>query len=88
MKKHLHRRSKSRKWNVEFSWRFSDEHQRRVIGDLGMLADQVLRLYLEIRLPSAAVREQRGKVENVAFRTRSAARLFANKFGGTLSIRT
>jgi hypothetical protein len=85
MSKDLSRRTSSRKWNIEFSWRFATEHQRRVIADLGILAQKVLVLFLTILIPDAIARESGGILTSIGFRTRADARRFSKQFGGTLS---
>jgi hypothetical protein len=72
-------------WIVDFSFRCKDERQRRAIDSLGLLAHDVIRLWVQTVIPGAIVIEPPGKpVRTAAFLSRAAARRFIAAFGGKL----
>ena len=77
--------SDDRRWMVEFAFRFNDACQRSVVEELGMLAHDVVRLWVDVITPGACVLEPaRTPIRYVRFPTRSAARKFVRTWGGKL----
>jgi hypothetical protein len=72
------------RWIVEFTeFRVRDEHQRRVIEELGQMAHAVVRVWLHVATPTAIVHGTSGKpIRRVSFMSRSQMRRFVGVFGG------
>lgn len=72
-------------WVVDFSFKFRDDQQRGVVTELGILAHDVVRLWLQALMPAAVVLEPKGMpVKTVVCPSREAARRFIRTFGGSL----
>jgi hypothetical protein len=66
------------KWIVDFqSFKTRNETQSRVIHELGLMAYEVVRVWLHVATPGAIVREPSGEpIRHVAFPSRSQMRRF------------
>jgi hypothetical protein len=85
MSKHNHHRHP---WIVEFAFRFTNDHQRNVVEELGILAHDVVRVWLGAVIPGAVVLEPHGtQVRTVACPSRQAARRLCRTFGGRIDSR-
>jgi len=74
------------RWIVRFAFRHNDENQRQVIENLGLMAHEVVRIWLEAITPGARVSEPRGEpIGYVTFPTRSTARRFIHAWGGSMT---
>jgi hypothetical protein len=83
--KSLNIKQSNHRWIVRFAFRYTDDNQRSVVENLGLMAHEVVRVWLEAITPDAHVSEPRGEpIWYVRFRTRSAARRFNKVWGGKL----
>jgi len=72
-----------RPWTVDFAFRCKDEHQRRLIDSLGLVAHEVVRVWLDVITPGAVVRDPPGNpIGHVLCPSREAARRLCRTFGG------
>ena len=73
------------RWQVEFSFRCTNEHQRKVLEDLGIIAHETVRQWIEIIIPGAYVLEPSGTpIRRVFFLSRAGARRFRQTWGGRI----
>ena len=72
------------RWIVNFTnFKTRDKTQSRVIEELGPMAHEVVRVWLNVVTPDAIVREPPGKpIQSISFSSRSQMRRFINLFGG------
>jgi len=75
----------NRYWIVEFGFRYSDDHQRRAIEHLGILAHEVVRLFCAAVCPGSVVIEPKSEpIRYICCKTRDHARKIVRTFGGRL----
>ena len=75
----------NRRWLVKFSFSCADDRQATIVQELGLLAHEVVRLWIDVITPGACVLEPPGTpVGQVAFPSRSSARHFRQSWGGKL----
>jgi len=74
------------RWTVQLvEFRCKDEHQRRAVDGLGIMAHEVVRIWLQVVTPGAIVHEPPATpVRTAVFLSRAAARRFITTFGGKL----
>jgi hypothetical protein len=73
------------RWVVQFSFKFRDDAQRRAVEGLGLLAHEVVRIWLDVVVPDASVNGPPGTpIQQVFFRRRANARRFMSCWGGRL----
>ncbi len=71
------------RWFVDFSFRFKNDDQRRTVERLGLLAHEVVRVWLHAVVPAAVVVEPEGvPIRRVVCPSREAARRLCRTFGG------
>ena len=71
------------RWIVDFSFKFKNDHQRRTVDGLGLLAHEIVRLWLRAVVPAAVVVEPEGvPIRRVVCPSREAARRLCRTFGG------
>jgi hypothetical protein len=74
------------RWVVDFSFRSKNDDQRRTVDRLGLLAHEVVRIWLHAVVPAAVVLEPEGvPVRRVVCPSREAARRLCRTFGGHIA---
>jgi hypothetical protein len=74
------------RWIVRFAVPHNDDHQRQVVENLGLRANEVVRIWLDVITPAACVLEPGGKpIGYVKFPTRSAARRLIHAWGDSMT---
>ena len=73
------------RWIVRFAFGFKNQAQADAVHSLRQLAQDVVRLWLEVLVPDANAFEQPGvPIETIGFPTRALARRFITTWGGRL----
>jgi hypothetical protein len=70
-------------WTVDFSLRIDNEQQRRVVSALGIgRVHDVVKLWMEVIIPSHVVEQNGTLIRQIRFRRRSDMRRFMKVWGG------